>query len=396
MEPQPKVKRLKKLTAAEVSLVARGAVRRPFLIVKNKDGTVPDTAQRDLFAITPEQDARIEQVIAKRAQPVAKDDATLTATPDATAEDAAADADAGMPDERSMAALKAVYRILLPFKGQISEDMVDDVLAELDLDGTGEDGQDGDEDALGDDADGDIDDTQEEEAAMAKSQATKAADWSPTKPDGVSDDDHIKALAAAKAAYGNAISKDADGNDNGDDEDDEDDNDVKKSVQKSALPGHAELVAKAEAEKKQWIAKAAELEARLSKMEEERVLKSHEDDIRRDCQVLGKDAAQQAVILKSAYASSKEAGDAYRELLAESAKLSHQSGVFKSVGTSSNASFGAYVPADGGGSPRDQLEAMVKGLVQKGESKDEAAAWATVLNTKRGQELYAADRNGGH
>lgn len=402
MEQQPKLRRLKRLVASEVSLVNRGAVKRPFLIVKNKDGTVPESPQRDLFAITPEQDAKIDEVIAKRAQPVAKDLGDDASGPtDGAPEDDTDSDDDGMPDERSMAALKAVYRILLPFKGQITEDMVDDVLAELDLDDNGEDGQDDDETADDEDVEGDADDINTEDAAMAKSdnmpdalkdKLEKASDWAPNQPEGMSDDDYTKAVAAAKAAFSGACSKDA-----GDDEDeDEDDDDVKKNVKKSALPANAELVAKAEAEKKQWIAKAADLEARLGKMESERVLKSHEDDVRRDCEVLGRDPAEQAQILKSAFEANEATGKAYRSLLAESAQLSRSGGVFKSVGTSSNASFGAYVPSDGQGSARTQLEAMVKGLVQKGEQKDEAAAWASVLNTKRGQELYAADRNGSH
>lgn len=407
MDEQPKLKRLRKLVASEVSLVNRGAVRRPFLIVKNKDGTVPDNAQRDLFAITPEQDKKLDAVIAKRAQPVAKDLGDEAAgptdgAPDETAPDTTDDGiDDNMPDERSMAALKAVYRILLPFKGQISEDMVDDVLAELDLDDTGEDGQDDVETADDADVEGETDDINEEDTAMAKGDGMpdelkdkleKGASWTPAQPEGMSDEDYNKAVAAAKAAFSGACSKDA-----GDDEDeDEDDKDVKKNVSKSALPKHAELVAKAEAEKAQWIAKAADLEARLGKMETERVLKSHEDDIRRDCEILGRDPGEQARILKSAFEANEETGKAFRSLLAESARLSREGGVFKSVGTSSNASFGSYVPSTGQGSPRAQLEAMVKGLVQKGETKDEAAAWASVLNTSRGQELYAADRNGSH
>lgn len=362
------------------------------------------------FLLTPEQDKAIDGVLAKH-QRVTKaddgdpvqDDALRENIDVETGEDAGGDE--GL-DARSLAALKAVYRILQPFKGQISEDMVDDVLAELDLDGTGEDGQDSDEDDIdGDDADDSDDDGNDDDSdtptedgqAMADDKLPeefkKADTWSPSKPDGMSDEDFGKAVAAAKSAFNN-IGKKADNE--SDDDGDDDDGKVSKSLLAKLSPEHAALVRKSEDARYEAIAKAAALESRVAKMEGERILKAHEDDIRKDCIILGKDPAEQARILKSQFDANKEAGEQYRSILRDTAKLTHQSGIFKSVGVSHNSSFGASVPSDGQGSPKEQMDAMLRSVVQKGEAADEAAAWAVVMKSQRFRDLYELDRKGIH
>jgi hypothetical protein len=392
-------KRLSKLKASEVSLVNRGAIKRPFLIYKNEEG-IPMAEKRmsEILTLTPAQEDRIDAAIAKHASAVAKDDEAMPL------------------DERAQAALKAVYRILLPFKDQITEDMVDELIAELDPE---DDEGDDDDDLLSEgdiepeevlqSADNETDPTEENDNMKKKADwedMKKGADWAPKKPDGMDEAKHQAAVDSAKAAYSKACGAAAKAADDEDDDGEpfEEDKKMQKSAVSKAMNGvpaeHRaifEAVQKAaEADKRQWVEKAASMEAEIRAMKDEKILKAYEEQVGVECQTLGLDVSKTARVLKSLSGSDQEAHDHYLETLRTSARSATGTGIFKSHGVSPNASASRSVASNANGSAKAQLEAMVNGFVAKGEAPSESAAWAAVLKSEQGIRLYEqAAKEGG-
>lgn len=117
------MQKLYDLDAAEVSLVPRGANKKKFLIFKNDGGDSMPVDTQDLLEeikkSSPEALRAVEKVLKEY-------DMAMKANPQAGQQ-------GQMPvvDERAMAALKAVARILAPFKSQITPELVNQVLKSI-------------------------------------------------------------------------------------------------------------------------------------------------------------------------------------------------------------------------------------------------------------------------
>lgn len=116
------MQKLYDLDAAEVSLVPRGANKKKFLIFKNDGGDSMPVDPKDLLEeikkSSPEALRAVEEVLKNY-------DMAMKANPQAQ------QGQMPMVDERAMAALKAVARILAPFKSQITPELVNQVLKSI-------------------------------------------------------------------------------------------------------------------------------------------------------------------------------------------------------------------------------------------------------------------------
>jgi hypothetical protein len=128
------VQRLHSLDPAEVSLVPRGANKRKFLILKSRDGAVPMTKEELIKSISCEPDTmkRVDKILkdfndAKGMKPAATPvaDNKQELVPAQKADEQMGE---GPVDEKAQAALKAVVRILTPWKESLSPLLIHEVL----------------------------------------------------------------------------------------------------------------------------------------------------------------------------------------------------------------------------------------------------------------------------
>lgn len=128
------MRRLYDLEPAEVSLVPQGANKKKFLIFKNDDGV---TMSREELL---KQINKVSPATMKQVEKVLKDYDAMCKDGEGT----------GLSD-RAQAALKAVARILAPFKDEITDDVIDQVLESIGIsaDEPGETGEGGDVGKLG-------------------------------------------------------------------------------------------------------------------------------------------------------------------------------------------------------------------------------------------------------
>ena len=406
------MKRLSKLKAHEVSLVSRAANRKSYLIFKSKDGApMPEKTLTQQLALTPEDDARINALIAERVSRVEKAEGVAPL------------------DERAQASLKAVYRILLPMKDIIT---ADDVYALLDEAGIGDD-----DDEASDETDG-VDPADAAEVALDKSgdnpnnkgddvakdaedsaKVEKAAGkmmWDGETPKGMSADKHAKAMKAAQAAY-KAFGCD----DKTEKAADDDEEGVEKAapwMKEKGVTKSADALAGVPAEARAWfeavtkradeanralVQKSAALEAEVKGMREERVLKSYHDQLNGQFRHLPINVEKTARVLKTLSETDKEAHDDYLSTLKaanEAARVSKsfgQGGLYGSMGSTPGAGAEGRMTS-GGSSAETQLEALVDGYVAKSSDRvSKADAWAKVLATDEGIRLYeqiAIDQGG--
>lgn len=357
----------------------------------------------ELFAMSPEQEARIDALVAKRAQRVAKADEG----------DADSAGDAAPLDERAQAALKAVARILTPFADQLTEDDMAEMMAEVGIiDGDDEDGDDGDaEDVDATDvgvtpADNTTllvqrsaaDNTQKDDSMADNAKPWEKDDMKkadapslPAQAEGVSDADYRAATKAALDAFKAAVSDNSTATEKAadDDDKDEDKDKAEKSVAKSAGVSAAYAAV---------IAKSASLEARIREMEDEREMKGYAEQLRAFSN-LSIDVAKTARTLKTLAAHDRSAHDDY---LAQLRSSNEQLRINKSspggLYGSSQSHHGQQTQASGNGSAEQELETMVNNYVAKSGSSDKGAAWAAVLKTPEGLAAYeksALERKGG-
>lgn len=343
--------------------------------------------------LSPEDNARIDAVLADlQARRVAK-----------------ADGEGVAPlSDRSQAALKAVYRILLPHRGEITEDDIDELLEDLALD----DSQDpvpvdADVDAAGESiqaAAKAATNTTAEGACMATSddKAEKAAGKMPwdTEPD---DADKKKKHAAAKAAALKAFNaamdddEDAKANKAADSEDDEDGDEAKKSVTKAAdaLPPETRayfdaIQKKAAAERAALVEKSVALETQLHALMEEKAIKGHEAVLKSACGDLPIDVPKTARVLKSLAAIDQAAHDDYLATLKAANQACKVQKAFGGAGLYSVMGHSPGVSGQLEGATAEQkLEAMVNGVVAKSSGKcAHGDALRQVLATEEGLALY--------
>ncbi len=152
------MKRLYDLDPAEVSLVSKGANKRKFLIFKSQNGDEVPTDTKSLL----EQIKKADPKVLAEVEEVTKNYYQMAANPQG-----GDPMQMGLSD-RAQAALKAVARILLPFKQELTLDVIDQVLesvgifAEADLMGddpmSPDNGDDGYYDDQGQEGSGDFED----------------------------------------------------------------------------------------------------------------------------------------------------------------------------------------------------------------------------------------------
>lgn len=394
-------KRLKALKASEVSLVKAGAIKRPIFVLKNEQGLpMSEAAAKNPFALTPEQDAAADACIKSLAERVAKAAGDM---PETEGEDD------GL-SERAQQALKAVYRILLPFKDEITDADLDALQDSIGM----ADGEAGDEivdedgnevtnhEVVAQSADGPPTDKEDTMADKDDDDVEKGAaegmDWSKiSKPDGMSDDDHKAAMDMAKGAYKSKMkaskaTKSADG--------------ARTETKDEPVEKSLDAIAKSyEESNKALIAKTASLESQIQKMNDERDVLAIESDVRAQFKHLAVDVAKTAKVLKSLRDTDKDAHDSYLESLRaanEQVKVSKSfgsGGLYGQIGQSvggmgADGKYQAHVPTDA----ESQLEALVEQHVGKGDCRTKADAWGAVLKTAKGAELYtqmAVEQNRG-
>lgn len=404
------MRKLSDLEAHEVSLVPRGANKKKFLIFKSQRGnTMPRSEIVDLInAVDPKTMARVEKAV--KSMKIKKEHGgDMMPRPDSAAyKDAGSDrqvTDNGLShthaplSDRAQAALKAVARILAPFKDEINDGHLDAVQSEVGID------PDVDQATPSDD-----DETQKNYDDIEMSVAY---------PQEVEEEHSAEALKLAKKAYGehlekmgyrkypdpslestNAskhIGKDADMDDEDDDEEEES---VGKNINKSAdaldltaFPknqrAQLEAIFKANNDlvqvNKALVQKTADLEKRLEVERNDRVLKGFKEKAR-GFKHLGVDTDELAVVMKS-LAESEPSGYEKIEAILKSAdeqlrvNKSFNGGIYGEMGTkASNA---------GGGDPGARLDALVDSVVAKSEGKTREQVYEEVLKSKEGKRLYA-------
>lgn len=163
------MKRLTNLEPAEVSAVKRGANKRKFMVFKSTEKMSRDEMLKSIMGADPKIMAKVEKVLKSMAdEPSEQGEGTLS--------------------PRAQTALKAVVRILLPFKDEISDEALDTVLTEAGFRFNDE----------------------HENAGEQMSEAGKKEGGMmgiPAKADGVSAEHHSAAVGEAEKAYKAHIGK---------------------------------------------------------------------------------------------------------------------------------------------------------------------------------------------
>lgn len=397
------MKRLYDLTPAEVSLVGKGANKKKFLIFKSDKGnkSMPQADQeiRNLVnAVSPQTMAKVEKILktmkVKKADgdmAPKKDSAVFKETHNVTHD---GESDRAPLSDRAQAALKAVARILAPFKDEISDDHLDAVQQEV--------GIAGEEPAhKGDDGEGGGDEGHEH------------IQMDVAYPEGVEEEHHIGALNSAKKAYMSHMEKMGyrkypdeqmaqknkhgivEDSEEGDDDDDEGEEVGKTAVKKSAIDLSAfqpnqraqlEMIFKSNTElaeqNKELVKKNATLETEIKAERDSRLLKDFEERAK-GFKHLSANSGELAVVMKSMSEKDPEGLKKMEAVLkAADAQIALGADLFSERG--SRQSGGNLNDADA------QLERLVDSVVQKSDgSKTREMIYEEVLKTKEGKRLMA-------
>lgn len=400
------MKRLYDLDPAEVSLVPRGANRKKFLVFKSHKGNMMAKKDSDreiralIDGVSPETMKKVEKILKTMTKksagdmPPRKDSATFK------------EEEHGMDEheehkqplsERAQAALKAVARIMAPFKDELTSDHVGAVAHEVGLGGAHTEPAD--------------EKTPHDEQVAEKDLGTDAI------PENVEEEHHAEALALARKAYGEHLSKlgyrkypDAemqqksadDENESEDDEEEESVGKVAKSagtLDLSAFPkeqrsqlesvfkAHQELVAT----NKEQVRKIADLEKELSHERDLRVTKEFTERAQ-GFKHLGANTEKLAKVLKTLAATDEDAFKEVESVLKTADRQLGTAGLFGERGSKLSRS-GDAVTAE------DKLQALVDQVVEKsGHEMTSEQAYEKVLKTTEGKRLYAeykSNRPGG-
>lgn len=380
-------KRLTKLEPGEVSVVSRAANRKKFHILKNEDGSMPDTAPTSnsnaalISAIDSISEGDLESISkAAEAVAIAKADGSEAA------------------DSRLQTTLRAVGKMLVPYTK--ARDDGTPAITRADLDPIF--------DALGI---GTADETSayEEDAEQAEEQfnmsvekgvdgpgcgpgveKAEAAMSGMGKPEGVSDADHEAAKKAAKDAYDAAMAKAGySGTKKAEDEKkpeaetkSEDAKMDKEDVEKSALSGfNAEqraALAPIFKSQREAIAKAEAKAARL----EETLLRKEIVAKAAGFKNLGVSAEELAEQLFDMQTKHPEGLPRFEKLLKSLDAQAGHGSLYKEVGSSA--------PAATGSSAAERLDGAVASLVAKSDGRSKAQVYRDFIKTPEGQELYKA------
>lgn len=371
------------LEPAEVSLVSKGANKKKFLIFKSAGGKMPSAKEM------------IEQVRKANPEVMEKIDEILKAMPGMGADAAGIES---LMDPRVAMALKAVARILLPFKDQITIDQIDEVLAAIGvqgmdapmeeevIDGEGDEvvegevpsGEEGDIDMEGEeDGVAEIDKGHMEEAMKAADCAYKetmeklgyekypTAKMSMKKMKKVSKNNDTQEGLVEKTAILKA------------------DGSLDLSAVPEAVRPAVELIYKGQQDA---VKKAADLETQLKTERDERVNK--ELVAKADSwQHLGLPKEDVVASLKEANSLSKESFERVCKNFDTLNKQGKESTLFKELGSNQEGK-------TGGGTTWESIEKSAMAVVEKsGEKVSKEAAVEKFLQTKEGQRMYGEYKN---
>lgn len=399
------MKKLYDLDPAEVSLVPRGANRKKFLIFKSRKGSgmaANQEIQNLVNMVHPETMAKVEKIVktfCKKADgdmPPRKDSAVFKEPHGAGEEEPMNEP----LSERAQAALKAIARIMSPFKDELTSDHVGAVAHEVGLGGS--------KTEAADEA------TPEDEELEHMDKSFEAV------PEGVEEEHHAEALNMARKSYGEHLkkmgyrkypdaemqqkmkSKSADMQDEDDEDEDETEGEsvgkISKSLDLSAFPkgqrSQLEQVFKSHnalaRENKEQISKIGELQEEL-KFEKDLRLKKEYLEKAKSFKHLGANTEKLATVLKTL---AEKDVDAFKEVEAVLKAADRQI----AVGGSLYGEIGTRGTSDAT-DPEARLNALVESVVAKADgSKSRHEIYEQVLKTAEGKRLYGEyknSRNGG-
>lgn len=371
------MRKLYDLDPHEVSLVPRGANKKKFLIYKMRKGNeMPQTETEKLInSIDPKVLGNIDKVLKTM---VRKDGAPTPPKPNQHTP-----GQAQPLSDRAQAALKAVARIIAPFKEEISDEHLDAVQNEVGIQPGSNEGQ--------------------EHSKVEMSMAI---------PEGVSEEHHSASLDMAQKAYMTNLEKmgyrkypdqqpkvgtatvDKKVDEGDDDPEEEDVSKVNKILelsefsekQKSQLEkifkSHDDLVN----ENKTLVQKTADLEKELKTERDIRVTKGFEEKAKA-FKHLGSNTEELAVIMKSMAETDPKAYDKLEAVLKAAdnqirvAGENGKAGLFGEIGSSQGNR--------GGNSAEAKLDAAVDAIVAKSDGKTREQCYDDFLKTSEGKRLYA-------
>lgn len=353
----------------------RGANKKKFLVKKSGEAMDKKSLLKMIENVDPEAMARVEKILKTFA-----DGSTVSVPNMADMEKSGEEANfeateqPGEMDQRTQACLKAITRILSPFKGKIPSALVHKVV----------------DASMGEPSEGDDMATKEASARMS--------------PEKVSEDHKIEAMGVAKAAYKGHMEKlgykkypdaeiaqkaDTDPDENGEDEEQEGTmGDVDKSDVFKSLDGE---IAKLPKESRKVVTQIFKSHKDL--IEKNESLSKEVDGLRRREQRreyvtkaegmkhLGVDTNELADTLMDLATKSPEAYAKVEKILQSSEKLSAKSEVFKELGSNLGGN---------GKATWERIEAAAMDVVKKsGEKITAAAAVDRFLETSEGKAMYA-------
>jgi|WetSurMetagenome_2_1015567.scaffolds.fasta_scaffold120411_2 hypothetical protein len=364
------MRRLYDLDPAEVSLVSKGANKKKFLIFKSRNNEVDMATdkQKELLELVRKADPKVM----KKVEKVLKDNQELQG-------------DEGGLSTRAQAALKAVVRILTPFKEEINDDILDQTLGAAGF-GVMED-----EGGAPEDAGSPMEGEAGEKEAMCKEEDLMGAKDAANKAYKA----HLAKMGYQKYPPAEmqmkSVQKDIDG-DEAEDEDEEEESVGKSAVMKadgtldlSAVPASVrpalEAIYKGNLE---LVKKNADLEKQLKEERDQRKTKEFVEKAA-GFKNLGADKAELATVLKSLAETNPEAYEKIEKTLQAADTQIGKGTLFGEIGSSQSAK---------GGSNWDMIEKAAEGWVAKsGQNMTKAQAVEAFLVTKDGQKMYGEYKN---
>ncbi len=397
------MKRLYDLDPAEVSLVPRGANRKKFLVYKSLKGSEMGKKQdleiRNLInSVSPETMKKVDKVLKAmhaKAEKAAGDmepgkESSVYKMP----EDGESAPDHKPLSDRAQAALKAIARIMAPFKDEITDEHVGAVAHEVGIGGSKSEPSD--ESTPKDEMEKDDDVMMEKEVGAI--------------PEGVKEEHHSEALEMAKKSYADHLhkmgyrkypdaemqqkskdemckAKDKKAKDM-EDEDEEEEESVGKvaksagTLDLSAFPkeqrSQLEMIFKSNQD---LVKKNLELEEALNTERDLRITKEF-DERARTFKHLGVENAKLSKILKSLASTDVEA---YKEVESVLKSADRQLGAGNLYGEIGTRRSGSGDPS----SAEARLDALVEQVVQKSDgAQTKEQAYEAVLKTAEGKRLY--------
>lgn len=372
------MRQLYELDPEEVSLVPRGANKKKFLITKSSKGNrMP--AEKKIENAVREAVAGVDAATMKKVETVVK---AMTMTKAAPPSDgtAAPSSDAGQPlSDHAQAALKAMGRIGAPFKDEINQSHIAQVMNEVGV-GAGQE-QPGDNP------------TKEGKVEMSME-----------APEGVSSEDHTQGMDEAHKAYMGHMEKlgyqkypspqpttKAKASDEEEEDEGEEDDVSKTAVTKgdsgldlSAFPKEQrpqlEAIFKSFGEKnKELVEKNANLEKELRTERDERVSKEFKEKATA-FKHLGTNTDDLAKVMKSMSEKDPESFKVLEKTLKAADEQIAKGDLFKELGSKGGTSVG---------DAEAKLDALVDSVVQKsGGEKTRDQIYSEVLKTAEGKRLY--------